>query len=667
MANEEILQDIQKEVSYLLEERQPLLGKWEKVNQRLEGNLGKSKNVWQSKKFIPLVRNAVQTIAYHLAGGAIDFDEISSAMPDDKLRAEIAREWIEGSWQSKWGMKDKMLRAAKMSAAYSVGWVKLPWVVETVEEGKVKKAVGKAKELIGLENKKKLTKIGVFPENIVPENVLIDPYETDFDDIDSLFHITYPTLRKLKRNKGYAMNKLMGKLKDLESSTGVDMADGMDSDYTSSSEEGISDSKRVCVIEHWTPQYVTTVAYPGSEKIDDITAPDSSGIFLRRMRNKYGMIPFEPLRIEVAERNRFYAETSVSANMNIQDGINSSVNQIFDNVSLRMSPMWMVGKLDEQKRISAAPGRIISLKEPEKATTWTHPDTTDSGHKMLDYLQFKWDVATVAGDQGRGFGRTGAKFAVEASSQLSNQDIIYDVGLRSTEEFVQRIIDKMVKIYQAEMEEVDKMGAFDTIFDMFNKWDQRYDAVRPMFDSIKASVDLNIKSGSTMRVDKNVQITRMREAITEIGRSPEAQQFDMVGLWKAFFRKAGIDEMNEYVKDETMLSSEAVMFQEKECRMMMRGLSIDPAEIDENHDIHLATLQRISESEEYETPLEEDPIVQQMFVQHGQSHEELKAQLEMEAQQRQGGQGGLPPGSEPVPKPELAAQQTNTIVHAQNQ
>lgn len=625
--NETIVNDIIKEINYIISARQPIDNKWQIVNDRMEGKLGKSKGVWQSKKFIHLVSTATQTVAYNLAGGAVDFDEISGEGETDVDRGQIGRDWIQHEWKGSWGMRDKLLSCAQQSVAFNVGWMKFPWVVD-MEDGSTDSAVKLDKETI---NPKQVNYIGVRPMVVDLENILVDPYEPDFDRLNSLVHINYPTLGELKRNKGYGnLDKLY---EEMFGGKGVDMATGMDKNYTQSTTDSPDDMKRVCVAEHWTRSYITTIALPNVGKVDEIGSFNASGVMLRRMKNRYKMLPFSALRVETAVRSRFYPDNMITRSLSVQDGVNSCVNQMFDNIALRMSPMLRTGNKDTQKRITAAPGRVISLKEPEKAEWFVTPDTTDAGKWALNFLLSRWNVATLGGDMMRGQGNSGADFAVEASRQMSSLDMIYDVGERAIEEFVQRSVRIIVKVYQEHLDDIEKMGMTEKVFSMFDTRLPKYKGIVEIIRSINPDVDLRIKAGSVKRVDKAVQLTRMREALSDIGRNPVlAQKFDLEKAYKDFFTKAGVDEINQHFRDKETLDAQAVMAQDKEARIMMRGIPAEPADHGENHRIHKMTLDHIQQSAEYKNAVARIPGIEQLFTSHRQSHDVMEGKEAQEAQ-----------------------------------
>ena len=123
------------------------------------------------------------------------------------------------------------------------------------------------------------------------------------------------------------------------------------------------------------------------------------------------------------------------------------------------------------------------------------------------------------------------------------------------------------------------------------------------------------------------------------------------------FTKAGTEEISDFVKDEGNLNAEAVMGAEKESRLMLRGIAIDPPEPEEDHKIHLMTHDRIAQSQEYQDAINENPQIEQLFNDHIAQHEQMEQEQMMQEQMPQ-----QPPVGTTQPQPseqELANQLTN--------
>lgn len=428
-----------KEKKYYEESTYLQRQEWDDLYDLYIGKLPPSKHKSLSRNFIPKVHQAVETMASFLAGN----NPSLFATPigaDDSDKAHFVAKLLEHQMR-KMHMKPKILTWTKSACLFGVGILKLGWDVEEDEAFS-------------------------YPVNIA--DFYTSPYERNLQIAGSVIErLLLPIVDVEKR---YKVSGLVPISTSSSSTDDSSMFDSKDLNVISRSMES-----RVELLERWTKdKIVTVIVQPGKDKDGK---NKKTGVIVKERENKYGFIPYFSFHYADSPLpNRFYTIGMISPVAKTQKRMNQLLNQQTDNVNMMLNPSAKVrkGAGINTKEMVRYPSRAIYMTDIQRDMEWdVIPDTTNTGYRLLQYLDGEFQRGTSVTDLRTGIGSGGT--ATETRIQQGNLSVTTNLVKENLEDALSTFGTYLVKLDVKNITSSRSISIFDPseVFDFEKKTNQR--------------------------------------------------------------------------------------------------------------------------------------------------------------------------------------------------
>ena len=465
------------------------------------------KNPYLSNLYLPKSHEAVELLTAFLIGNK----HIVRAKGADKFDAPKAKpiqRLLSYQWQKVLRAYDKIETWAKQAILFGTGVMKVGWL-DDVDKG--------------LDDP--------FIESVEISRFYCDFYTKDMQDQHSVIHEIVANEDNVKNNAAYTKKKGIKNL--IIAKSGANPTD-LSFDSTDSSIASYTDNvvKKVRLLERWTHKKVITIA-----------EVEGGWIKLREDDNPYDFIPFVKLIYKTSPlSNRFYGIGSIEPTLIIQKAINSTMNQMFDNISLINQKMYLKrrGASINPQDTLARPGGIIEVTDIDKDLKGLETaDIKASIQMLMQLLNQEFQEASGAINLLKGL--SGAEFATEVALQQRNVSTVLD---KITEHFQSALSELGQMLVQVNLE---NLTTNKTIKLLESDDEELWIEVSP--DEIDGKFDIDIQVDRTAQTDRIIMSKQLIDFLAVASKNPEiAGQIDWMPLLKKWLEFQGFADTEEFFK-----------------------------------------------------------------------------------------------------------------------
>lgn len=526
---------VMEEKKYYEESTQQQRTEWDDLYDLYIGKLPPSKHKSLSRNFIPKVHQAVETMASFLAGN----NPTLFATPvgsEDADKAFFIAKLLEYQMHQM-HMKPKILTWVKSGCLFGVGILKLGWDVEDDNPFS-------------------------YPVNIA--DFFTSPYERDLQRTHSVIERLILPLADVEQR--YGVKNLIPISTPANNLNDSSMFDAKDLQVTSRTAES-----KVELLERWTKdKIVTVIVQPEKDADGNIT---SKGLMVKERPNRCGFIPYFSFHYADSPLpNRFYTIGMVAPVARTQKRMNQLLNQQTDNVNLMMNPTAKVRKGSgiNTKEMVRYPSRAIFMSDIQRDMEWdVVPDTTQTGYRLLQYLDSEFQRGTSVTDLRQGVGTGGT--AAEARIQQGNLSVTTNLVKENLEDALSVFGTHLVKLNMEYITSNRSLRIFDPseVFDFEQKVGMRpMDPMNPtqplpmglqeMQDikkvgrefkidkgTIQEEYDIRVQTDSTLSQNKDVMRKQFQDWLTFLsGLGVKVDVQEATNYWGQL---SGIPQANKFI------------------------------------------------------------------------------------------------------------------------
>lgn len=507
--DQELIDKIKKEKNYYTESTTSLRSVWEECWKLFNSEYESSDFPWRSKKFIPKILQAVNSLAAFLVGSIPTITTYPRG-DEDEAKAEFMRELVQFQWESTLNMKPKIITWAKSAVLFGNGIMKVGWNTKVTDEGRV------------LED-------DPFAEPVHIMDFYCDPYISEVKDQTSVIHRFILDLDKLKQNKSYKnLSRVEAQFTQTfgsdEDSTGMDSTD-LDSSSTNAIE-------KVEIWERWTENKIVTLANP------------KSPVIIKDVRNPYGFIPFVNLKYQDQPiPNRFYAIGAIEPNINLQRGINSTSNQIIDNATIAGNNMFKRrrGANIDPRQLVSKPAGFVDVDEMDDLTQLEIRDHSQSLFSLLEYYLSEFEESTTLAPIRKG--NSGSDTATGASIKQKNIETITNLVKENIESGIAEIGKMIIELDVDNIQNMRSMRVFDPE-------ERKFIVVKFSGENLTPEVDLQVQADSTISLDRNIVRKQLLDLISIYGKLGIPLDLKVIG--RDYGRLSGLPNVEKYTLKEIL-------------------------------------------------------------------------------------------------------------------
>lgn len=504
-------EQILDEFSLYEEQSQDLRRIWGDCYQAYKSSLDDSKNPYLSNIYLPKTHEAVELLNAFLIGNkhlvrakGADKGDAKKALPVQKL--------LQYQWQKELRAYDKIETWVKQGILFGTGILKCGWIDEADKDLDLP-----------------------FIEPIEISRIYVDFFVKDIQDQYSVIHEIITTEDKVKNNTAYIHKK---GIKNLVIAKGND--NSLDLDFDASDNALSSDTgntiKKVRLLERWTTDKVITIAEVAG-----------GWVKLREDDNPYGFLPFVKFVYKTSPlSNRFYGIGAIQPTLIIQKAINTTMNQMFDNISLINQSMWVTrrGASINPQDLLRRPGGMIEVTDISKDIRSEEVnDIKGSIQMLMQLLGNEFQEASGAVDLLKGIG-TGDT-ATEAALTQKN---------------VTTVLDKVIEHFHMSLSELGQMlveinllniTTNKTIKIMEDDDTETWLEVSP--DEIDGKFDIDVQVDRTAQSDRLIISKQLIDFLAVASKNPQVmQQVDVIPLFKRWLELQGFADVEEFFKKVEM-------------------------------------------------------------------------------------------------------------------
>ena len=554
------------------DQTQGLRSDWEDIYKAWQLYLDDSKYPWRSKLYVPLLMWTIETITPRLIS---NYPSISAkgVEKEDDVKGKFISKFLDFQFRNTMDMRKKLMQATKSMLLYGVGIGKITWETRTREYQKKKKFL----KVLKYQKKVKETLYDdpVFePCSIF--DIYTDPKSPTLAESEWVIQRFEMNLSELKKKtKIYENLEYVTAADTLNENDGGETSSTLDSvDLSSSSKSG---SKKVVLLEAWSNDRVVTIANP-----------DNGGVLLRDMENPYehGMKPFIEMHcFDSPEPNRFYTPGVGTVVIDLQHGLNTTANQMIDNINLSINKMFKMrrGANINRAELVTRPGGVIQVDDLQDLQEFQVQSIDTSAKYLLDTYLYWAQNTTGATDLARGLDVRGT--ATEASIQDKNTNTRFSLLQTAVSEFIAQAGKMILKLDQQYIQNTRTIRIFD------DEW--RKDVYIYFGEGeLDGDFDLEVQADSTVLMDKAVMNKQLLDSFGIFGRDPEVR-LNKQEAAKRWYENAGFNDVDSlFMEEQTQPQGQPgipqgapqqggedlVALAEQENQRMLQGEELPPTE-----------------------------------------------------------------------------------------
>jgi len=499
------------EFSLYGDQSQDLRRIWGKCYEAYKSSLETSKNPYLSNIYLPKTHEAVELLNAFLIGNkhlvrakGADKGDAKKALPVQKL--------LQYQWQKELRAYDKIETWVKQGILFGTSVMKCGWLDDADKELDIP-----------------------FIEPIEISRFYCDFYVKDIQDQHSVIHEIVSTEDNVKNNASYTNKKGMKNLiiaKDSVNNLDLDF-DASDNAMSSYTDNTI---KKVRLLERWTAKKIITIA-----EVAD------GWVKLREDDNPYGFIPFVKFVYKTPPlSNRFYGIGAIEPTLILQKAINSTMNQMFDNISLINQSMYLKRRgasINPQDTV-ARPGGIIEVTDIEKDIKQLQVSDIKGSIQMLSQMlnsEFQEASGAVALLKGLGGGDTATEAALQQKNVTTVLDKVIEHFHVSLSELGQMLIE--INLYNISTNKTIKIMEDD------NK--EIWLEVSP--EEINGKFDIDVQVDRTAQSDRLIMSKQLIDFLAVASKNPQVmQQVDIIPLFKKWLELQGFADVEDFFKKAEM-------------------------------------------------------------------------------------------------------------------
>lgn len=466
--------------------------KWRESYDNYKMSRSESSDPYRANVFVPVTFWSVETIVPRLVGQ----NPTVTAHPvdeEDVPKARFLSRIIDVQWRKEMGMFDKVVSFAKSAALFGTGVMKMYW------QGKADRPHADVLNLF---------------------DFYCNPLIPSIDEMPSVIHRSFVPQSSLTKEAGYK------NMEFVSDSSPMKFSDSSDRDSDSIGHTDLNEVTTVPsgdlveILEWWSDERVITVANPGD-----------TPVLIRDMDNpfEHGKKPFVSYQLNHdAAPNRFYGSGIGDELLDIQDTVNTSMNQIIDNINLSINQMMKVrrGANIHPLELISRPGGVVHVDNLADIEPMVMPDRTGAAQQLQQQLLFYAQNMTGATDLARGLGATDTATGIAIRDK--NVGTRFNLMLRGLEEAIEQMGDLIAKLDMQFLTE-KKVARFDVrelTPDELELFPEIRDVKRGLVfvkfdkDDIKGNYDIEVNVDSTTSMDKGVLQKQLLDFLAIAGSDP---------------------------------------------------------------------------------------------------------------------------------------------------
>ena len=635
---EKVIQSVIKTYEAYEDNSQEYRSEFEDIYKAWRLYLDGSRYPWRSKLFIPVIFWTIETIAPRLLSDYPTWKG-KPVGPEDEIKADFVSKLLDFQCRNTMDMRKKLIQTAKSMLLYGKGIGKIYWKTEQREYSKKKKFLKVFKY-------QKKHKEVIYDDPVYEPcsvfDVYVDPKVNDIKDSPWVIHRFEMDVDELKKkdkiydNLEYikGSSEFLGKNDANASSSTIDAVD-----FKSSGESG---TKKTIVLEAWSNDRVVTLG-----------DAEGKAVLLRDIPNDRGEKPFVSVScFDSPEANRYYTPGIGKILLDIQAGINTTSNQMVDNINLTINRMFKIKRganIDRQQLISR-PGGAIEMDEMDDLQELRMNDSTAPAKYLMDQFLYWAQNTSGATDMMRGL--EGGDTATQASIQDKNANNRMSILQNNMEEYVSDVGRMVLRLDQQNIQDTRTLRIFDE--------QDRQDVYVTFEDGqeLNGEFDIEVLADSTQATDKTVLNKQLLDSIELFGKSPEFG-LKLNNIARRWYENAGFDRIDDIVKTENEANQS--MMQEQAAQGPQQGMPPEQGPPPQEQGPDMAALadeenQRMMQGEQLpptEGATPEHTMVHEQFMQQQGGNEliDMHAEGETQAMEAMMGEGQQQPPPLPMQGP----------------
>lgn len=471
--------------------------KWREAYNNYKMQRSETRDPYRANVFVPVTFWTVNSIVPRLVGQ----NPTITAYPVDEAdvpKARFLSRILDIQWRKDMRMFDRIVAFAKSGCLFGTSVMKLRWQSSENEE----KYDGPMADVLNL------------------FDFYVNPLIPSIEDQRSVIHRSFLAKAQLSKDMGYKNIQYLVS----DSPMNFDGGDDKDSDSLGQTDlndvSGLPSGELVEVLEWWSNDRVVTIGNPSKNPV-----------LIRDQENPYehGHKPFVVFRPEPdAAPNRFYGAGVGEELLDIQDTVNTTMNQIIDNINLSINSMMKVRRTSNIHAIDlvSRPGGVIHVDRQDDIEPLSVQDRTGAAQNLQQQLLFYAQNMTGSTDLARGVGASDTATGVAIRDK--NIGSRFNLMLRSLEEAISHIGELIAKM---DMQFLDKkktvrMDIRELTNDELELFPEIADVRKGLVfiefdkDSIKGNYDIEVKVDSTISMDKGVLQKQLLDFLSIAGSDP---------------------------------------------------------------------------------------------------------------------------------------------------
>lgn len=415
-----------KEKKYYEESTRSIRDGWDDLHDLYIGKLPPAKHKSLSRNFIPKAHQAVETLASFLAGNNPSLFVTPVGESDDD-KARFMAKLLEFQWVHDLHAKPKVLTWVKSAILFGVGVMKVGWDADTDAPF-------------------------IYPVNI--GDFYTSPYERDLQKTHSVIERLILPIDYVEKKYGVKGLIPLG-------TSNTNLLDSTVFDVKEIDPVSRTMEQRVELLERHTLQdIITVIVQPAKDKDGNVS---QRGMNVRKVQNKKGFIGYVSLHYKDSPLpNRFYTIGAIAPVARTQKRMNATLNQMTDNINLMMNPYAKVrrGSAIDTRELVLFPGRAVYMGDIQRDLEWgVVPDTTNTGYKLLQYLDGEFQRGTTVTDIRQGEG--GSNTAAEARIQQANLNVTTSLVKENVEDAIAQLGTFLAKLNIQNINSARSIRIFD--------------------------------------------------------------------------------------------------------------------------------------------------------------------------------------------------------------
>jgi hypothetical protein len=406
--DQEVVKQILAEYDLYSEQSEDVRNTWNDCYKAYKSLLANTDNPYLSNLSIPKAHEATELLTSFLVGIGQMVRVTPGSKETSTAKADFVQKLMQYQWEEELNAEEKIETWAKEGILLGTSVMKVGW----------------------LDNKDQQLDMP-FIECVQMSHFYADYFTKEMQEQHSVIHEIIRKEEDVKNDATYSKSEYIEfvQAKD-ENTTEIEFAGD---DNVSAGEKNVI--KKVRLLEHWTTKEIKTIA-----------KTKEGWVILRKDKNPYGFIPFVVFRYKTSPLpNRFYGIGAIEPALKILEAINSTVNQMFDNITLINQKGWIIrrGANINPTDLLAKPGWVVTCSDPRADIMPIEiSDIKQSIEMLYQKLDMEFQQATGAIDLLKGI--PGADTATEAALGQKNASTL---------------LDRVVQHYRAGLKELGRMLA----------------------------------------------------------------------------------------------------------------------------------------------------------------------------------------------------------------